>query len=277
MRGALEDLLERSAFHDPALAHHRHPVRDLGDDPEVVGDEEEAHAAPALELLHQPQDLGLYRHVEGGGRLVRDQQARAARYRHRDHHPLALAAGEPVGVLVHAQLRPLDLHFRQRLDRAAPGLFVTEPGAGEADGLDDLVAHREHRVQRGHGLLEDHRDLSAAYPHQLLLGHLQEVPGRDAGLAVEAVEHLAVAAFDEVGGQQADHGERGHRLAASGFADEAEGLPRLDVEAHSVHRADRLAARPEPGVQVPNFEQRGGAAPRAPHLRVHGCRFSCER
>ena len=268
VRRAPQHFLQCAGLHDPAFAHDRHPVGDLRDHPEVVGDEEQAHAAPALELLHQAQDPGLHRHVQGGGRLVSDQQAGAAGDGHGDHHPLALAAGEAVGVLVHAQLRVLDPHLRQRLDRLAAGLLVAEARAGEPDRLDDLVADGEHRVQRGHGLLEDHRDVPAAHLHPLLLGQPQQVARRGVGPRVEAEQDLAVAALGEVRRQQADHRQGGDGLAATRFAHQAEGLPRLDVEARPVHRPHRLPVGPEPGMEVPHFEQR----PRVPGRagRGHG-------
>ena len=57
-------------------------------------------AAPveSPQLPQLAQDLRLDRHVEGGRRLVRDQQRRRARERHRDHHALAHAARELVRV-----------------------------------------------------------------------------------------------------------------------------------------------------------------------------------
>ena len=277
MFGAFEHLFERAGLHDPSLAHDRHPVGDLRDHTEVVGDEEEAHAALALELLHQSEDLGLHRHVEGGGRLVRDEQAGTAGGGHRDHHALALSAGEPVGVLVHAQLRPVDVHFGERLDRLRAGFPVAEARAGEPNRLDDLVADREHRVQRGHGLLEDHGDVPAAHPHQLLFGHVEQVPGRNAGLPVESVQHFSVAALGEIRGQQPDHGQRGDGLAAPRLADEAEGLPRIDMKARPVHRPHRVSADPEPGMQVPHLEQRGHRHRVRAFALLHRACFSCER
>ena len=281
VRGAFEHVLQRPGLDDAAFAHHRHPVRDLRDHPEVVGDEKQAHAAPALQLLHQAQDLGLHRHVQGGGRLVGDQQLGPAGDRHRDHHPLALSAGEPVRILVHAKLRAFDLHFRQRLDRAAARLVVAEARAGEPDRLDDLVADGEHRVQRGHGLLEDHRDVRAAHLHQLLFGQPQQVARPSAGPPVEAEQDFAVATLGQVRRQQADHRQGGDGLAAARFADQAERLPRVDVEARPVHRPHRLPVGPEPDVQVPHLEQRlrarsrAGAPPRRSF--VHLRRLSWDR
>jgi hypothetical protein len=50
--------------------------------------------------LDQLQDLGLHGHVEGRRGLVGDQELRAGDERHRDHHPLAHAARELVGIEV---------------------------------------------------------------------------------------------------------------------------------------------------------------------------------
>ena len=171
-------------------------------------------------------------------------------------------------ILVRAQLGMLDPHLRQRLDRPGAGLLVAEARAGEPDRLDDLVADGEHRVQRGHGLLEDHRDVPAAHTHQLLLGQPQQVARRGIGLRVEAEQHLAVAALDEVRRQQADHRQGGDGLAAARFAHQAEGLLRLDVEARPVHRSHRLPIGPEPSLEVPHLEQRFRAPGRSG--RDHG-------
>ena len=79
--------------------HHDRPVAGLGDHRQVVGDEDDGQPELAAQRLQQLQDLRLDHHVEGGGRLVADDQARPAGEGHRDHHPLAHAAAELVGIL----------------------------------------------------------------------------------------------------------------------------------------------------------------------------------
>ena len=54
-------------------------VAEAGHDPEVVGDEQHAHALLAPERVQQAEDLGLHDDVERRGRLVGQQQASAAR------------------------------------------------------------------------------------------------------------------------------------------------------------------------------------------------------
>ena len=63
-----------------------------------------AGPGPLLEVPDQLQDLGLDRDVEGGRRLVGDEQLRVAGQGHRDHDPLAHAARQLVGVLLDAAL-----------------------------------------------------------------------------------------------------------------------------------------------------------------------------
>ena len=70
--------------------------------PHVVGDEQDRHRQALAEVVDEVEDLGLDGHIEGGGRLVGDQELGLTGQRHRDHHPLAQTTGEFVGVLVEA-------------------------------------------------------------------------------------------------------------------------------------------------------------------------------
>ena len=40
----------------------------------------------------------------------------------------------------------------------------------------NLLAHSEYGIQRGHGILKDHRDVVAAYVTHLAVGKLQQIP-----------------------------------------------------------------------------------------------------
>ena len=92
-----EQVGDVGAFDDLAGIHHQHLVGHLGDHAEIVGDEQDRHAEPALQVAQQIEDLRLDGDVERGGRLVGDQQRRLARQRHRDHDALAHAAGQLCG------------------------------------------------------------------------------------------------------------------------------------------------------------------------------------
>jgi hypothetical protein len=94
----VRNLRGRACLHDLALVHHRDAVGHAGDDGEVMGDQEEAHALLGHEPLQQVEDLRLRGDVERGGRLIGDQEPRVQRDGHGDADPLALAAGKLVRV-----------------------------------------------------------------------------------------------------------------------------------------------------------------------------------
>ena len=202
--------------------------RQLADERQVVGDEEHRHAAPPLQRGDQVEDLLLHRHVERAGRLVGDQQLRLAGDRHRDHHALLLAAREPGrdGSQLGLRRGQADLFEKTRGSRRAPRL--RRKPAMLAQHLRDLEADAEHRVERAHRLLEDHRDLGAAQRAQLARRTLQQV------LALENDP----AARARIPRQQAQDRKRGHRLAAAGFAHQRHRAVLRDVEAHAFHRRD---------------------------------------
>lgn len=107
----------------------------------------------------------------------------------------------------------------------------------QEDGFEDLVADGVDWVEAGHRLLEDHGDLVAADVAYFLF-----VVGEQIARAVVGGEHHLAAvpsawwAWDEV---QCAHG--GYGLAASGFADDGEGLAWVDGHAHAVDGLDAWA------------------------------------
>ena len=85
---------------DLAEVHDGDAVGDVPDDRQVVGDEDVGEAELVLQVLEQVDDLRLDRHVEGGDRLVADDELGLERERAGDADALALAAGELVRVAV---------------------------------------------------------------------------------------------------------------------------------------------------------------------------------
>ena len=121
-----------------------------------------------LDVDQHLEHLGLHGDVEGGGRLVGDEQVGLAGDRHGDHRPLAHAARE----LVRVHLGPLaglgDADQVEHLDRPLEGVLLVEPLV-DPRHLADLAADGVHRVQGGERVLEDHGDLAAADLAALLL------------------------------------------------------------------------------------------------------------
>ena len=114
---AVEERAPVGALHGAAGVHHEHVVGDLGDEAEIVRDQDDRGAELGLQAPHQVDDLRLHGDVERRRRLVRDQQLRIQRQRHRDHRPLPHAARELVRVVVDAALGPRDPDEPEQLDR----------------------------------------------------------------------------------------------------------------------------------------------------------------
>jgi hypothetical protein len=85
----------------------------------------------------------------------------------------------------------------------------------QAQRFADLPRHRVQRVQRRHRLLEDHAEAGAAQATPVALGQ-----GRQLAPS-KRIEPCSLRAI----GQQPHQRQRGHRLAAAGLADQAQGLP----------------------------------------------------
>ena len=208
--------------HVPAV-EHQGAAAQLADHPQVVGDEGDGGAQLVPELAHQVQDLGLDGYVQGGGGLVGDEQLRPAGQGHGDHHPLAQAARELIGVAVHPFFGHGHVDHAQGFDGLLPGLLLIE-ALMEAKDLHELVPHGKDRIERGHGLLKDHGHPVAPDVAEVLHGHIQQA------LAVK----LDAAGDPGVLLGQAHDGQGRHALAAARLAHDAQGLPLVDIEGQDV-------------------------------------------
>ena len=157
-----EQLLDRRLLDLAPGIHHDDALRGLGDHAEIVGDEDHRGAELALQVEDDVEDLRLDGDVERGGRLVGDQHLRIAGERHGDHGALAHAAGQLVRIFPRALLRLGNAHQAQHLDGLVAGLLPAE-SLVQQQHLGDLAADGQHRIERGHRLLEDHRDVLAAH------------------------------------------------------------------------------------------------------------------
>ena len=107
-RGRRKTSSDRPFLGDPAGVHDHHPVARLGDDRQVVGDEDQRQPELVAERFEQLEDLGLDHDVERGRRLVADDERRVAGEGHRDHRPLAHPARQLVRIGPAALARDAD-------------------------------------------------------------------------------------------------------------------------------------------------------------------------
>src|SRR6516225_9522677 len=77
MLGLVEYRAHRPDFDQPSLAHHGDAVRRLGDDAEIVRDEQQRQTEYPVHLAKQVENLRLDRDIEGGRGLVGDDERRA--------------------------------------------------------------------------------------------------------------------------------------------------------------------------------------------------------
>ncbi len=219
LRGA-ENGLDRAGLDNFAPVHHGDAVADLRGDAEVVGDKHHAAAVFGAELEQQVENLGLHRHVEGGGGFVGDDERGVAGERKGNHDALAKPAGELVGERAEAGLRIRDAHVGKQPENVGT----------VARNLGKLVADGHSRVERGHGVLENRANVLFSH-HPVGFGSGSDnVDAHD----LDAARDLRL----RVVGQQAHHAEPEHTLAGSRFAHEPEDLAGSDVEAHAAHRRD---------------------------------------
>ena len=130
--------------------HDDDPVGRAGDDTEVVGDEDQRHAAARVASRRRSQDLGLDGDVERRRRLVRDQEQRVVRRRHRDHGALAHAAGELVRVAAQGPLSGVgDAAPGRALDGRGPGLRPGRRAGARAAASASCSPTVSGRVERG--------------------------------------------------------------------------------------------------------------------------------
>ncbi len=170
--------------------------------------------------------------------------------RHRDHHALAHAARHLVRILVDALARAPGCRTVAASRRRARARRAAAMPLVQHDRLDDLLADGEDRVERGHRLLEDHRDLLAA--------------DACASRAAPSVEQIASLEHDAAADDPArrlasrpQDRQRGDALAAARFADDAERLARARPRRRRRRTARTTPASPK---KASAGSRRGAAA-----------------
>ena len=256
-----EHIPDRARLDRLARIHHRHFVAGLEYEPEIVGDEQRRGAGASGEVLDERDDARFHGDVERGRGLVEDEQLRIGKQRHGDDHALLLAAAELVGIGAHDPLRVRQAHGLDHVDGAGAGL-VPRDLVMDQRHFHQLAPDQHGRIERGHRLLIDHRDLRAADGAQLPLGEARHVAALEPDRAIGDPPDPGEVAHD---------GERDRRLAAAQFADQSHRLPGHDL-AREVHdRRNFAAAGEERNAQSVDLENGIG------HALLHQSRSDCSR
>ncbi len=246
MAPAVEDLLHRAGLDDVAGIRHPDAITGLGNHAEIVSDEEDCKVFRLTQIGEQLQNLRLYGHVEGGCRLVGNQQIGPGRESHRNHYALLHPAAEVEGVGVVDCLGIGKPDCVECIDGLRPRLLLREAEV-PANYAVYLVPDREHGVERREGILKHHRDPAAAHRVHPLLAQLEEI-----------ISVIPNATACDVSGWL-DHAQRGegrHGFAAAGLPDKTIDFTRLNGKRHAVHRVDGTGVILEMHMEVFDFEDR---------------------
>ena len=199
--------------------------------------------------FRQLEDLRLNGDVERRGRLVGDQQIGLVGERHGDHDALALSAGELMRIGVQPPFRRVEADLSQQLQHAGTHRGLVEPVVQLHD-LADLLLDRVQRVERGHRLLEDDRDLLPAQLAHGVARRLEQV--------LAAIVDGAARMRGRGIGQQPQDRQRGDRLARARLADQGDDLALGNVEAHLLDGVDDGRSGGKPHRQIADVDERLG-------------------
>src|SRR4051794_13373523 len=244
MAWPLQDVLPRAGLDHAAGVEDRHAVGDGREHAEVMCDQDDCELVLASRPVEQAQDPRLHGDVERGRRLVGDQEAGLARECDRDRDALPHPARELMGEAAQRGMRVRDAHLVQQLDRAIVCAAAVETEVA-AHVLGELLADREHRMQRGVGILKDHRDVAPRDALQAAARH------PDQFVAAEPRRPLHAGAVR----QQAEQREHRNRLAAAALPGDAEYLGRLHVVVDAVDDGHVAGRRRQPHAQPLNRER----------------------
>ena len=239
-----------------ARVHDGDAIRLLGDDAEIVRDEQQREAEARLQIAQQIEDLPLDRDVERGRRLVGDEQPGLAGEGRGDQRALAEAAGQLVRVFVDAPLRIRHADGIEQLDGPGP----RRPAASQPmhfQRFGDLAADGVDGVECRHRLLQHQADFAAADRAHRALVEGQEV--------APVEPHRAP---DDPPGRvdQAQDRQRGQRLATARLAHQGQRLAGVEREADARHGGHQAALDGEDRGEAVDVEEG--------HRRVggRGCR-----
>ena len=149
-----------------------------------------------------------------------------------------------MGILLYHNLRIGDFDIRQHLDGCLGCLLLGHVAVNDK-GLRKLPLHREHRVQGGHGLLENDGNLIAADMIHLAHGNLREILSIKDDLTGV---HIAIAI------QQPQNTHGGDGFAGTGLTHHTQSLARLDGIGNTIDRLHNAAAGLKIGVEIFRFK-----------------------
>jgi hypothetical protein len=220
MAGLCEEVLAIGEFDDLSLAHDCDAAAEVGDNRQIMADQDVGEGELSLELLEEVQDLGLDGDVECACWLIADDDIRAERKGARDGDALALATGELVGVA------GAGIGGEAAADEelgGACGAILRGADGVDVEWLFDDVGDAHARIERAARILED--DLHA--------------PSDGDEFGTLRGDHVSAMEMDGslCDGDEAEDGAAEGGLAAAGLADDAQGFAGCEREGDAIDGA----------------------------------------
>ncbi len=240
-----EHLVHTPLLYHFALLHHRHAVGKMLHHVKVVGNEQHCHTELCLQLIEQLQDLLLDGNIERRCWFISDQQLRSACQRHGDHHALALPAGKLMRIGIKTFLGLGDSDSGKQGNDARSRLISIQ-SLMQHQRFDKLLTHTVDRIECGHRLLKNHRDITSANSAHCVFVLSQQLPAikQDAAAAVLALRAVM---------QQQDR-ERRHRFARARLPHKRQFLSLHHGKAHAVHHGLTRTGTTKGHGQIVNFQ-----------------------
>ena len=173
-----------------AAVHHDDATAYVGDDAEVVADQDDRGAEIGVELAQEIEDLRLDRDVQRRRRLVGNSSMGSLENPSRASRAGACRPRTDAGIRRSPARAPI-FPSPKELDRPSQRRRTIVPAVND-HRLDELVRNALDRIERCHRVLEDHRDRAAAKRAHFGLAHLHDVAipeldlsARDAALLLQ--------------------------------------------------------------------------------------------
>ncbi|MPN32965.1 hypothetical protein SDC9_180448 [bioreactor metagenome] len=159
MPGVLINLIGVAKLHHRTQIHDGHPVADMLDHAQIMGNKNIGKIMPFLQRAEKIKHLGLYRNVQGGNGLVANDDLGLQNQSPGYIDALALAAGELVGIAVH--VLHVQAYLPQHSQHRFPPLFAVPLQAVDDQRLFDGGFGGKTGVQGRIGILKNHLQLFA--------------------------------------------------------------------------------------------------------------------
>ena len=167
----VENIINRPLLHNLSSIHNGYLVADFCYNTQIVSDKDNAHVGLFLQGLHQFQNLSLNGYVQGSGGLVGNQQLRMTNQAHGNHYTLTHSTRKLVGILLHALFHIVDSHQFQHFHGSLCSFFLGNIFVVGPQGFYQLISNGVHRIQTGHGILENHGHILSPEGSHLVLCH----------------------------------------------------------------------------------------------------------